>query len=310
MGYYQEITKEGRDFITNICTSNGERNNDNDKLQGNKYSYQNPVLIKTALSWSIPPYNDPNYIYISHAQTGIFGTNGRQSITTNLQLAGEVIKWFNYYCKLYDVNTNVVSAIPYNESKYNIWVFNDVSTAVGIGQFIAKTAWDIMLVNQYSTPVPFYPKEIAALTKNFYKPFPEYIKHGIDKTAYQACINDDGVEGRTNRTMLYQNMIDNPDLCIKGMANLMLYSAKFCNRIAASSLSCYFQGAGFAANTYVDTLNNINRKLGSNKLQEVQKYNSNIFNVLKTGYKLPELQDVVATTPDPSTVQKITNKNG
>lgn len=300
MAYYVPITTEGAQFITNVCTNNGKSNNGNDKLQGRK---------NILLPWSI--ITNLNTIYKSNAKSGIFPHKG-EPITTNQGLASELVSWYNYYCgsDQFDLNANVVAAQGRIESAYTVWAFNSIN-ATGIGQFLLRATWGFMLTNSTATLPKFTDEEIATLTNGFVHPLSYYTALGDG--GFKKCLQSDE-DSKINRTALYQNMINNPDLCIKGQARYLRYNADLCKRSAASSIACYFQGHAYAAPTYMEVLGKIPESITDNTgkvryaRQDAQNYNTKLFTFLRDNFKLKQLSIPENNTPNPYQVN-VNNSN-
>jgi hypothetical protein len=303
MAYYVPITTEGIKFITDVCTNKGKNNTGNDKLQGRK---------NIVLPWSI--ITSTNNLYKSNARKGIFPNKG-EAITTNLELATELVSWYNYYCGTnpntgFDLNANVVAAQGRIESAYTVWAFNSIN-ATGIGQFLLRATWGFILTNATPTLPKFTEEELAVLTNGFVNPLSYYTSLGSG--GFKKCLQSDN-DSKINRTALYQNMIDNPDLCIKGQARYLRYNADLCNRLAASAVACYFQGHAYAAPTYMEVLGKIPESITSadGKVryarEDAQKYNTKLFTYLRDDFKLKQLNNPVNNIPNPYQVN-VNNSN-
>jgi hypothetical protein len=271
---YVPITQAGKDYVKRVYFSNPNGNN---RLQGSK----NIPVSNTNIAAGTYIIAKPYY-------------NGKL-ITTNIELYDAIIYWYTYYCgaSQYNLNANVLTAQAEHESAFIIWIYDapgvgGIASATGIGQFLPAAIWDIMLTNNYSYITPLFTQaEINKLSVGFTHPV----------SYYQGLSNNNGhnlnafISDMTNTTALYYNMINNPDLCIKGHCRYMAFFANHCNHIASASIACYFQGVKYAATSYTDVL----AKMSPSIRSKVQTYNNQLFTSLKKNFQLPQLQNVTVT---------------
>ncbi len=229
MGYVR-LTNLGKEFIRRICASR-------DVLSGN-----NGKLPFSQLA--------SNTVFTSNAKD----RNGN-TITSSSAFAEELIYWFDQYSQLYDLDANIIAAQSYQESGYQAWIYaNYPSSAAGITQFLGSTVWEVVVVQQgisrNVTPA-FTQSEINRITNGITNPTQlSSYKYG------SSIINP-------NREILFQNIIDNPDLMIKAQCKYMRAIRDRCNGIAASALFCYNRGPAFARKTYTETVLNCQSRKSS-----------------------------------------------
>ena len=233
---YKELTDAGKKFIRKICEGKG-----NSLIQGVEYVNKKPV----GLPFSSEAHNPK--IWVSNAVD-----MNNNKILTNEQLGEALIYWFTKYSKLYDLDSNIIAAQAYQESNYNIWIYNaNISNASGISQFVMSTTYDIMIRSGgYSNVISFTNDEKARITKNLtgdINSLLSYLQGGnqTTKASREIAFN--------NRVPLHQNIIDNPDLGIKAQCRLMKYHANLVNNLASSVLLCYSRG-NYHKQTYTDCI--------------------------------------------------------
>jgi hypothetical protein len=222
---YTPLTEEGKKFICKICEGTG-----NSKLRGkNKYT----------LSYASPAVS-PDKIWISNAKY-----NGKL-LTTNAQLAEALIDWYNKYGNIYQMDSNILAAQAYAESKYTIWTYApSPSTAGGISQFLTGTAFEIMISENggKGSYVKFTPTEVAIMTAGI-----NGDKNDIDSYVVSTTL------GKQNRARFHQNVIDNPDLMIKAQFRYMKMIANNHNSLASNVLFGYNRGPGYIKSNYTDSI--------------------------------------------------------
>lgn len=251
------LTNQGEAFIRNVCKGDG-----NSLLRGNK-----PSVIKAENSDYYNPNGVLKYCYpeISADKVWISGTkddNGN-SITTNQELGECLIKWYNEYGKLFEMDANILAAQTYIESNYKIWTYALTSTASGISQFIVSTVYDVIISNKIATQVgfKFTDAEIAAITKN--------ITGGDLKALDTYKVST--ILGKTNRPILHQNIIDNPKIMIKAQFVYMKYISKKCDGYASSTLYGYNRGHRYAYPSYTKSIEQT--KINAPKDYEIEGIN-------------------------------------
>ena len=216
-----KLTKSGENFIRNKCNGSG-----NSKLRGNagdKNGYSNnPTAVLPYCS----PLTTTSKLWISNPDI-----NG--GITTNAQLGEALIKWYNKYAEIYQMDANVLAAQAYQESAYIIWNYAVNSTASGISQFVASAVYSVISSNKYGG---FSTVERQVISKNM---IGYTYSSGIPpKDPFLV----DYELGRKNRAILHQNIIDNPEIMIKAQFEYMNFIATRCDNLASCTLFGYSRG--------------------------------------------------------------------
>lgn len=246
-----KLTEKGMAFIRQKCAGTS-----NTLLRGkNKY----------VLPYALPVVSS-DYIWISNAK------NNGKLLETNQQLGEALIAWYNKYAKTYEIDANVMAAQAYAESGYKIWNYAKTSTASGISQFIVQAVFDIIIQNRGSQ-VKFTQSEINAITKN--------IQGDIDD--YDNTFKVSTTLGKQNRSILHQNIIDNPEIMIKAQCRFMRKIADDKNvKLGSIILFGYNRGPGYIKSNYTDTINNTIKRTYSGYENEgidyVWKIYTNLFN--------------------------------
>lgn len=285
---FKPITDAGLKFVADICNSGTP----GDKLRGISIAGGMPITL--AKSNIVPgTIVDSTIAYNGGTPAQINGL----PITSNTQLPGALAYWYTKYCKedQYDLNANILIAQPYMESGYKLWIYNAYSD-MGLAQMKIITAWDIMLTNNYSNITPLFTQdEINTLSLGFTHPVSYYTNLSHNNGYNFNVFHNDP----NNVTALYYNMINNPELCVKGQCRLMKYNAIPCNHIASSTIACYAKGNAYNSTTYVGVLNNIlngvGKITGSQDIYNLAKsYVNKIFQILRDEFELIELQNTFA----------------
>lgn len=261
---FKKLTTQGENFITIICNING---NSRTLLDG-VFIYKGN---KVALPFSSVSDENPPRIWKSNA------TFNNKTIATNKDLAPALINWFNTYTEMYALDANIIAAQAYQESKYQIWIYNyPTSSASGISQFIMSTAFEIMISNNnYNNILPaFTQEEKDILTNGLTNPYIESSYQPGGGTTQTMLI------AKANRTIFHQNLIDHPELCIKAQCRLMKYVGIQNNNIAASALFSYNRGSGYFKPTYAELIEYVKGLKGNDYIQEGLKYVQQIFGYL------------------------------
>jgi len=211
-----ELSEKGREFIRKECNGNGKT-----KLSG-KNKYVLPFCS---------PTTSPDKVWTSNPEI-----NG--GITTDAELAEALIRIYNKYAKIYKMDANILATQAYQESAFIIWNYApSPSSASGISQFLTGTIYEIIITNVYGE---FTIAERQAISKNMIgytfsvDPLPP-------KTPY--LIGND--LGKQNRPIIFQNIIDNPDIMIKAQFVYMKRISKKCGNLASCTLFGYNRGPGY-----------------------------------------------------------------
>ncbi len=275
---FSKLTKFGEQYIHKICDDTGTK-----LLSGNNgpMPYTYPIINK---NWT------------SHA---LYPPANQKEITNGIELANALIYWYNYYCKIYGLDANVIAAQGITESNYNIWIYAgfakaggqpiaNQSTASGLNQFLSTTMFDVVVNKHgqhYNEQNPFTATEIAKMTKNLigdinvvdtYK-VGGYVT-GQPPSQYQI--------GWTNRPIYHQNVIDNPGIMIKAQCVYMKYIADLCSSLTSSTIISYGWGSSYARKTYPDTVAAIQRGAGAKAATDGVNYVLKIFGILGDKFNL------------------------
>jgi hypothetical protein len=226
---YTQLTEKGINFIQTICKGTG-----NSLLQGKSkfHTDDNPNGVLPYCS----PATLPTKIWVSSAKY-----NGNY-ITNNQQLGEALVGWYNKYGKQYQMDANIMAAQAYQESGYNVWNYALTSTASGISQFVVEAVFDIIVTNKGSA-APFTTSEIALITNGLQGNI-------LDKNSYKVATE----LGKSNRPLLHQNIIDNPEIMVKAQFRFMKNIATQYGGLASSVLFGYNRGPAFIKSNYTDTI--------------------------------------------------------
>lgn len=191
--------------------------------------------------------------------------------------SNDIIKWYNKYGEIYELDTNVLAAQTYQESLYRIWDFssstkkvNDKNiryfpAALGLTQFIPAS-------------IDGFNYDLTQDEKNklYYGISNEYLKSN-SRDKYSSR----NKTARLNIPILLQNLIDNPEIAIKLQFTYMKKCSSLANGLASSALIGYNRGHGVIKSTsYTDTINYIINNYGDEYLKEGVDYVFKIFAIL------------------------------
>lgn len=260
---FKKITETGENFIRKIA-SNANAN----KIYGNQ------SLIKGnngALPFS-DKEDQPNLVWVSH----ITDIRTNNSITNNDDFANYLIYLLNKYSEEYGLDANIIAAQAYQESKYNCWIYNrNVSTASSISQIVMKTMYDALYASRFQFLTI---SERDTITNGMINPSSS--KGWRNATDSDYLVASDYENQRKNRSILHQNMINNPHLVIKIQCALMNYVANNNNNLASSTLFAYNRGSELKSTNYVSLVNYTANKYGNKYINEGVKYVQQIFGFL------------------------------
>lgn len=260
---YSGLTRTGKAFITNVCSGtnrsllDGKSQYKIDDISSNLY---NPNGV---LPFCIPE-TSPTKIWYSNAEH-----NGKK-IQNNQELGIALIDWFDKYGEIFQMDANIIAAQAWAESAYNIWIYPLTSTASSISQITIDTIYEIVVKNKFATKLDynFTTAEIAAITKNV---------TGNTQNDYDVSYP----QGKKNRPILHQNMIDNPEIMIKAQYSYMKFISNKCNGIASSTLFGYNRGPYLpVCSSYTKSINNAISKRGKGYEKEGIDYVWKIFQLL------------------------------
>ena len=129
----------------------------------------------------------------------------------------------------FDIDANILAANTYVESNFKFWEYSSTG-ALGISQ-ITRVKWADFL-NIFS---------IDDKNKKF---------DGIVQSPEE-------VKNKNKKRKLKQNILNNPEICIRYQAFILSRNANACNNLASVTLISYNQGEKYLAKTLEDSLNKL-----------------------------------------------------
>lgn len=278
------LTEKGKEFIRKQCAGTGKSllyGKSPYKVKDTSSKYYNPDGV---LPFCDPPTSPTKNWLASPKFEG-------KTITTNADFGEALIKWYDKYAKLYLLDANVLAAQAFQESAYKAWNYPLTSTASGLCQFINDAVFDwIIDKSKYTSITPkFTDDEIALITKNIVG----------NKNDFKATYSVGSLQGKQNRPILHQNVIDNPEIMIKAQCRFMRYVANRCDSLTSSVLFGYSRGPGNATKSYAESV--AKAKVYTSKgdyHEEGVGYVYNIFKLLYDNFGYVFLE--MAKTPDPN----------
>lgn len=229
-----KLTEKGKNFIRTKCKGTGR--------------YRLDGKMDKPLPSCSPPIPSSK-IWYSNA------TWNNKKIIDDTMYGEALIDWFDEYANNYKIDPNVVAARIFLESSFCTWAYvtnSNKSSSMGLSQFTNETTSDVFFSSGYRKY--WTNDEIAAMTKNLIN-FTDIIDGKIVIVGDKHSIITSNEIGRTNRPFLFQNMVDNPKLCLKAAFIYMSVLADKVNRLASSTLLCYYLGGvGKKCETYTDTM--------------------------------------------------------
>lgn len=275
-----KLRKEGKDFIHSVCNGTG-----NSKLSGSakdKKGYEkNPTAVL--------PYCSP-LTTVDDEWTSNPDING--GITTDGELAEELIRLYNKYAEIYEMDANILAAQAHQESGFIIWNYAVNSSASGISQFIAAAIYDVIILNKFGG---FSIAERQAISKDMIG-YTFSSSPSPPKTAYLV----DFPLGRQNRPILHQNIIDNLDIMIKAQFIYMKHISKRCDNLASCTLFGYNRGPGYVqSSSYSDAIalaSNVSKNYEVEGINYVYRIFLNLYE--KFGYRHLNITDSAAKNFD------------
>lgn len=258
---YVPLTQDGKAFIRHI----GDSTSSNELISGG-HKYPLPLASENVYNFTATAYDHNNKL-----------------ITSNTQLCEALIVWFDEYCKLYDLDTNIIAAQAFAESGYMIWNYsqsvdphgNINGGAMGLTQFTVQTLYDIIYSNNYSTTPKFTDSEINKMKVNITSP--DYQTSYYNSSSSNA--NTKPI-AKSNRLVIHQNTMNNPEIMVKAQCRLMKKIADNNEHWASSTLFLYNRASGFSSKSYTEAINKVNNKFGGNYIDEGLKYTKRIFKLL------------------------------
>ena len=257
-----KITNQGESFINEVVNKNG-----NSLLRGNN----GPLPFSDDGNGNVV-----NKEWVVNAKTKI--VDGEEITVDNL--ADNLISWFNKIANDYELDPNILAAQAYAESGFRLWWYDNNTTKSGINGFTMSMVYSIIVENfSIVTPKMKETTEIRNLIFNLQAP--------KSSSSYQPTVGNENTKqiARRKRTLLHQNIIDNPQIMIKAQARDIRYVSDNSDYLASTSLFCYNKGSKYLANTYSRTIQKYKKYLGTKsnthpKLKEGLDYVLNIFGIL------------------------------
>lgn len=263
---YKQITKDGEKFIRDACKANS--NNFSGSLP---YSLGRSTASANTTFTAVAKYQN---VVLSDYNT----------------LADALIFWINQYSNQYLLDANVIAAQTYIESNYKLWEYsnsgdNNKSSAMGISQLYDNEVWDLFFNNDRAAINN--PKDQTLFDSN-----QSIISFGLsgDTTdirniiPYQDNANQDtNTIALGNRVVLFQNIMNNPEIMIQVQCRYMSEIGSRNNNLAASSLFAYTTNGYLTSKTYNEIINNASK--GHLAVKPGIDYVDKIFKVLGGKYK-------------------------
>jgi hypothetical protein len=255
---FKALTKKGEEFILNRCLANSAFGN-------NRFSGKR--------KFALPKSNNPDTTVYTSAPLDEAGA----PILTPEALAKNLISWFNRYSKDYLLDANIIAAQAYAESSYNLWIYSE-GGAMGLTQFIDTALYDTVLKNtrEFEVEGELLTNGVAGDSTDIRVIIPNY--NTRDKTILST--KDTVAVAKTNRAILFQNIINNPRVMIKAQCYIMDFIGERNNNLAASSLFAYNRGGYLRSNSYDDLIDKTQKRYGSEYIKEGVTYVNRIFNLL------------------------------
>jgi hypothetical protein len=255
---FKPITKLGEEFIRNRCVSSGTFGSD--RFSGKrKFSLPKSNVPKDTV-FTASPVNEKNL-----------------PITTADELATNLIRWFNAYCKTYLLDANIIAAQAYAESGYNLWIYSE-GGAMGISQFLDSAIFDTIIKNKdtFASEIEDIvnnlsgdPNDVRIIIPNF---------NTRDKSIVST--KDTTEIAKENRKHFFQNIINNPMIMIKAQCVFMNRVGQRNNNLASSSLFAYNRGGYLSSTSYDDMISKTEKRYGKEYIKEGLTYVDRIFKLL------------------------------
>lgn len=256
---FKPITKSGEQFIVNA-------------VKANKNNFTGTRSFKLGRS-NVPVGTQ----FTSNAKFN------NVKITDNATLAQAIITWYNKYCSVYLLDANILAAQGYAESNYVLWQYSNggspnYSSAMGISQFLDSAVYEFFKYRPNGSDAE--DEDISVNESNV-------IFNGLsgDLTDVKNIIPyRDGSTPTTNATalanrqILFQNIIDNPEIMIKAQCRYMHDIGLRNQNLAASSLFAYTVGGYLTSKTYNEIINTAAKK--KYNVQDGTNYVEKIFRIL------------------------------
>lgn len=213
---YVPLKEEGKKFIMDICSSKTEK-----------------TLLKGGNSWLLPHTNP--ITDIKEWECSVFD-NGGKKIENDYDFGKALIKWYNHYSKIYEIDANVMVAQAHVESGLKCWNYS-ATGALGLTQFTPLTINEVIMNNRSGIGERFTQEEQNKINKDLDMSLNKYIQNS------------------KNRVQLHKNVINNPKIMIKAQLRYMKYIAeRRAANLTSSALFGYNRGPGTVRKNYLDSV--------------------------------------------------------
>jgi peptidoglycan L-alanyl-D-glutamate endopeptidase CwlK len=255
---FKPLTKKGEEFVLNRCLAKGA-------FGDNRFAGKR--------DFSLPKSNNPT----TTVYTATPVDEANKPITTPQELAKNLISWFNRYSKDYLLDANIIAAQSFAESGYNLWIYSN-GGAMGVTQFIDTAFFDTIIknVHEFETEIEILTTNVVGDTTDIRSIIPNYSTR--DKTIVST--KETSALAKNNRSILFQNIINNPRIMIKAQCYIMDFIGERNNNLAASSLFAYNRGGYLRSQSYDELIDKTQKKYGSDYIKEGIGYVNRIFNLL------------------------------
>jgi hypothetical protein len=254
---YKALTETGKVFIRSVISKISAREGNQSMIKGkNRYNLPYSDVSDQSIEWVADIY-----------------TPVGDKISNNDDFASYIISLFNEYAEIYDLDANIIAAQAYQESRFKAWNYAESSTASGISQFTMLTIYDMLFERRFLSE-----NDRTTLTVNMELPELKSSWIGVLKKGEYTPL--DRQRQFRNRTILHQNVINNPDIMIKAQCALMSFIGDRNQNLASNALFAYNRGSGLRGNSYPEIINKTAKRFGNEYIKEGVGYVANIFGFL------------------------------
>lgn len=255
------LTQTGKNFIRTICSGNST------SLITGKYKYN-------------LPFSELENVSVNHTSNANDHLGDR--ILSNSQLGEALIFWFDKYAELNNLDANILAALTYQESKYRLWHYSKLTSGCGITNEISNRIYRF-IINQENPDTDdefavllFSSNEIGAITANTTG------SSNSTNYIYKGRLTNQKlkIQAIKNRKVLYQNIINNPEIMIKLMSNIVKVCSIRNNYNTPSALFAYNRDYKIKNKSYINLVDQINKKYGDAYCKIGIDYVFNIFRIL------------------------------
>jgi putative chitinase len=258
---YKKITDLGKKIIIETCTGNT-----NLFVGTQKYALQKSNASANASYTAV--------IY-----------DGATPINTGELYANYLIKYIETYCSQFLLDANIVTAQIYVESKFSPANFKQNNTMGLCGLIDYEFYQYLMDGNDTITngDISNFTQNLSGDTHNIKSYIPYLnIKVNNDKVYETKSSADDTVLATNNRTILFQNIINNPYLSIYIQCFLLSFYGATNKNLASSSMLNYYLRSNESSESYMELVNKNKKIYGDISL--AMNYVDNIFKVLSGNF--------------------------